>query len=318
MKEAACRERQSGRFAQRTTMNLDFYRNYIKIIDCGTLSGAARELHIAQSALSSQVKSLEEEYGTELFLRGNRRLELTETGKLLYEKAKSIVTLVDASHKEIDAHEAGARGTVRIGMTQAYPDVNITGLLLQFQKENPQIRYEFYEVNSGEVMDLLRNGVVEIGIVRTSGVLPPDLNEALELKQRLCAFCCYNNPWITPYGRDVALSSLRDVPLALSRGFADLVEEIFARADMRANVMSVSTSRSNPVMWAKAGAAVAIICAGEADNTDDAESFCRPLSSEDPVIAQKLKATRSFITVRGRTLSAAAQHFLNFSQAYLQ
>lgn len=72
-------------------MNLDFYRNYIKIIDCGTLSGAARELHIAQSTLSSQIRVLEEEYGSELFLRGNRRLELTETGKLLYEKSKTIM-----------------------------------------------------------------------------------------------------------------------------------------------------------------------------------------------------------------------------------
>lgn len=298
-------------------MNLDFYRNYIKIIDCGTLSGAARELHIAQSALSSQVKALENEYGSELFLRGNRRLELTETGKLLYERAKSIVALVDASRKEIEAYEAGACGTVRIGMTQAYPDVNMTGLLLKFQKENPLIHYEFYEVNSNEVMELLRNGIVEIGIVRTSGALPPDLSEVLTLNQRLCAFCCYNNPWITPYDRDVSLTSLRGVPLTISRGFAGLVEEIFARADMKPNIMSVSTSRSNPVMWAKAGVAVAIICAGKSDNADDAETFCRPLSADDPIITERLHATRSFITVKGRILSAAAQHFLSFSQNYL-
>lgn len=297
-------------------MNLGFYKNYIKIVDCGTLSGAARELHIAQSALSSQVKALEEDYGTELFLRGNRRLELTETGRLLYDRAKAIVALIDTSHKEVDAHEAGSRGTVRIGMTQAYPDAHMTELLLRFQKEQPMIRYEFYEVSSNEVMDLLRSGIVEIGIVRTSGPLPPDLDEALKLRQHLCAFCCYNNPWITPYGKDVALSSLRDVPLAISRGFSGLIEDIFTREDIQANIMSVSTSRNNPVMWAKAGAAVAIICAGEADNTDDAESFCRPLSSEDPIVSQQLKATRSFITVRGRTLSAAAQLFLKFSQKF--
>lgn len=295
-------------------MNLDFYRNHIKIIDCGTLSGAARDLHIAQSALSSQVKALEEEYGSELFLRGNRRLELTETGKLFYEKSKSIIALVDTSHKEIEAYEAGACGTVRIGMTQAYPDVNMTDLLLKFQRENPLIHYEFYEVNSNEVMELLRNGIVEIGIVRTSGALPPNLSDALTLNQRLCAFCCYNNPWITPYGRDVSLTSLRDAPLAISRVFAGLIDEIFARADMKPNIMSISTSRSNPVMWAKAGVAVAIICSGESDNTDDAETFCRPIVADDPVVTEHLHATRSFITVKGRTLSAAAQHFLSFAQ----
>lgn len=298
-------------------MNLDFYRNYIRIIDCGTLSGAARELHIAQSALSSQVRTLEDEYGTELFRRESRRLELTETGRLLYEHAKNIIALVDTSHNEITAYEAGSCGTVRIGMTQAYPDVNMTQLLLRFQKENPMIRYEFYEVNSNEVMELLRSGIVEIGIVRTSGVLPPDLREALTFSQRLCAFCCYNNPWITPYGRDVSLTSLHDAPLAISRGFAGLIEEIFARADIKPNIMSISTSRSNPVMWAKAGVAVAIICAGESDSADDAETFCRPLIADDPIIMDRLHATRSFITVKGRTLSPAAQLFLNFSQTCL-
>lgn len=296
-------------------MNLDFYRNYIKIIDSGTLSGAARELHIAQSALSSQVKTLEEDYKVELFVRGKHRLEPTETGKLLYEKAKSIVSLVDASHREVEAFSDGACGTLRIGMTQAYPDTSMTELLLRFQRENPLIRYEFYEVNSNEVMELLRSGIVEIGIVRTSGALPPDLKEALGFRQRLCAFCCYNNPWITPYGRDVALSSLRDVPLAIPRGFTSLIEELFTRADMRANIMSISTSRSNPVMWAKAGVAVAIICSGSSDNADDAKTFCRPLTADDPIIIEKLQATRSFITCKGRTLSAAAQRFLSFSHS---
>lgn len=297
-------------------MNLEFYRNYMKIIECGRLSEAARKLHIAQSALSSQVKILEEAYGSELFLRNNRRLIPTETGKLLYEKAKNITALVDASHKEIADYEAGACGTIHIGMTQAYPDAHMTELLLKFQRKNPLIRYEFYEVNSGEVMELLRNGVVEIGIIRTSFALPPDLGEALQLKQRLCAFCCYNNPWITPYDRDVPLTVLKDVPLAVSRGFTDIIEDIFARCNIKPNIMSISTSRSNAVMWAQAGVAVAIICAGKADNNDDAETFRRPLTSDEPIIQEKLQATRSFITVKERTLSAAANRFLTFSKDF--
>ena len=133
-------------------MNTEFLRNYIRIIDCGTIAEAAQELHIAQSALSSQIKALEDEYGSDLFLRENRRLKPTETGRALYEKARAIVALIDASHKEIDALGSGSRGTLRIGMTQAYPDAKMTDLLLTFQKENPLIRYEFYEENSAEVI----------------------------------------------------------------------------------------------------------------------------------------------------------------------
>lgn len=122
-------------------------------------------MHVAQSALSSQVKQFEEEYKMRLFIRNARQMEPTDAGRILYEKAKSMIVLEDAAHKEIEACAEGAQGTVRIGMTQAYPDADMTNLLLKFQKANPQICFEFYEVNSGEIIKLLQAGIIEIGII---------------------------------------------------------------------------------------------------------------------------------------------------------
>ena len=53
-------------------MNIEFYRNYIAIVESGTLSAASRRLHVAQSALSMQVKQFEEEYHAQLFVRNAR------------------------------------------------------------------------------------------------------------------------------------------------------------------------------------------------------------------------------------------------------
>lgn len=298
-------------------MNLDFYRNYITIVERGTLSAAARSLHVAQSALSTQVKQFEEEYHTQLFIRNARQMEPTDAGRILYERAKSIIMLVDESHKEIDACVEGAQGTVRIGMTQAYPDVDMTRLLLRFQQENPGLRYEFYECSSGEIAELLRTGVIEIGIIRIAGPLPPYLEERLSFQQLLCVYCCYSNPWISPYEKEVPFTALDQVPLAISRGFEPILRDAFQRADIHPVIMSVSTSRSNPVMWAKAGAMAAIICTEEAVSFNDAEAFCRPLISNEPVIAEQLHATRSFVVAKGRVLSPAAQRFLNFSEKTL-
>lgn len=55
-------------------MNLEVYRNYVAIIDAGTISAASRELHIAQPALSNQLKALEAAYGTQLVERGPRHI----------------------------------------------------------------------------------------------------------------------------------------------------------------------------------------------------------------------------------------------------
>lgn len=298
-------------------MNIDIYRNYIQIVECGSLSAAARSLHIAQSALSTQLKQLEEEYGAVLFHRTSRQMELTDAGRILYKTAKSIATLLDASQKEINACTEGAQGIVRIGMTQAYPDAAMTELLVSFQRQNPQIRYSFFEENSNEIMEMLRTGVVEIGIVRNSGLLPPFLKEVRSIDQQLCVYCCYNNPWITPYGKAVSLSSLDKVPIAISRGFEKLLLDVFVRAGTAPVIMSVSTSRSNPMMWAKARAAIAIICTNENETTDNAEFFCRPLYSDDPIIQKQLVTKRSFIISKDRSLSAAAQRFLDFSRAAL-
>ena len=293
-------------------MNIDCYRNYVQIVEQESLSAAARSLHIAQSALSMQLKQLEQEYGAVLFIRSSRHMELTDAGKILYEKSKNILKLLEASHKEISSCVNGAQGTLRIGMTQAYPDAHIEKLLLGFHDISPQINYEFYEVNSNEIIELLRAGVVEIGIVRTSGLLPPDICEAIQLKQRLCAYCSYNNPWITPYGKEIFLSSLDHVPLAISRGFVGLIQEVFLRSGVSSNIMSVSTSRNNPIMWAKAGKAIAIICKGAQETHDTAEAFSRPLTTDDAAVTAMLHATRSFVTLKDGSLSATAKKFIDY------
>ena len=108
------------------------------------------------------------------------------------------------------------------------------------------------------------------------------------------------------------------MPLAISRGFEPLLTDVFQRAEVQPEILSVATSRNNPMMWARAGAAVAVICAGPAEELDNGEVFCRPLVSEDPLVAQGLASARSFITLRGRDLSASAQKFLQFSRGFLQ
>ena len=69
------------------------------------------------------------------------------------------------------------------------------------------------------------------------------------------------------------------------------------------------------MMWAKAGAAIAIICTNEAETADDGKSFCRPLYADDSAAQEQLTTARSFVTAKDRGLSAAAQRFLSFSQA---
>lgn len=295
-------------------MNIDFYRNYTQIVNSATLSEAARKLHIAQSALSNQLKLFEEEYGTQLFKRNTRHMEMTEAGLILYKKALDIIALVDAAHREIDDSVEGYEGTVRLGMTLAYPDNTMTELLIMFRRANPLIRFEIHEENSTEIIDLIRAGVIEIGIVRTEGMLPGDVDVQIKLRQKLCVACKKNNPWIEAIDKPLLIEELEDVPLAISRSYNDVTRDIFSRCGVHPSIMSVSTSRSTTLMWCKAGIAVAIVCAGETDYDYGTDIVYRPLIVDDPDVEKVLNPTRSFIVAKEKILSNAGKKFIMFSK----
>ena len=82
-------------------MNLAYYANYVTIVEEGSLTAAARKLRIAQPALSNQIKALETAYGARLFYRGARKLELTDAGQILYQKAKWMIEVETAARNEI-------------------------------------------------------------------------------------------------------------------------------------------------------------------------------------------------------------------------
>ena len=77
---------------------LEYFR---AIVEAGSISGAARALHMTQPPLSYQIKMLEEELQVSLFLRGAKKITLTEAGKTLYEQAGKILTLTDLTKSEV-------------------------------------------------------------------------------------------------------------------------------------------------------------------------------------------------------------------------
>ena len=91
---------------------LEYFR---AIVDEGSISGAARALHMTQPPLSYQMKMLEEELQVSLFLRGTKKITLTEAGKTLYEQAETLLMLANLTKQEVI--KSGQAATLHIGMT---------------------------------------------------------------------------------------------------------------------------------------------------------------------------------------------------------
>lgn len=96
-------------------MELRVLRYFLAVAREETISGAAEYLHVTQPTLSRQMMELEEELGKKLFIRGNRKISLTEEGMFLRKRAQEIVALVDRTESEFSVSDENISGDVSIG-----------------------------------------------------------------------------------------------------------------------------------------------------------------------------------------------------------
>src|SRR5688500_4941657 len=119
---------------------------------------AAEELHVAQSALSAQVRRLEAELGTALLRRTTRSVELTEAGELAVRHARAALAEADALRSGVDELRGLERGTVAIGALIAAGEIDVPALLQRFHRHHPGIEIEFREGTAEEMFDHLARG----------------------------------------------------------------------------------------------------------------------------------------------------------------
>ena len=147
-------------------MELRQLRYFVAVAEELHFRRAAQRLHIAQPPLSQQIQKLERELGVELLLRTNRRVELTDAGRVFLEEARR--TLTNAGHA-VDAVRAAARGEVgwlRLGFVGSVSYDLLPRLLSGFRERYPGVQMELRQLTTEEQMEALEKGDIEVGIAR--------------------------------------------------------------------------------------------------------------------------------------------------------
>lgn len=130
-----------------------------------TISGAAEFLHITQPTLSRQMKELEEELGKPLFIRGNRKISLTEDGMLLRKRAEEIIDLVKKTESELILSNETIAGEIHIGTGETDAFRYIARTLCNIKSKHPQINCNIISANSIDVLERLDKGLIDFGIL---------------------------------------------------------------------------------------------------------------------------------------------------------
>ena len=128
-------------------------RSFVAIVDAGTMLNAAEQVFLSQSALSLQIKRLEELVQQPLFTREGRRLVLTASGTLLLDYARRVLSLHDEALRAISVERYS--GPVRIGMVQDFADTLLSGVLARFAELHPDTQIFARVAGTAELQTML-------------------------------------------------------------------------------------------------------------------------------------------------------------------
>lgn len=283
-------------------MDLKQLGYFIAIAEEGSISAAAKKLHISQPPLSQQLKLLESSLGVRLVERGPRRVTLTEAGNIFYKRANRILELSDAAVRELEDFGLKLSGTLRLGTTSSSGPALLSGRITEFCRSFPGVRFELHEGNTFELIELLAGGVIEIAIARTP--FHAENVDSWPLGSEPMIAVAQEAFFTGMPKENISLCDLGDKPLILYRRFEQMILSACRGLDLNPNIFCKNDDARTSLLWADAGLGIAIM--PKSMELYLAWGHCARKIIREPSLQSQVTA----IWRNDRPLSAAAKNFL--------
>ncbi|PEQ88262.1 LysR family transcriptional regulator [Bacillus cereus] len=285
-------------------MEIRVLRYFIAVANEESISAAAKQLHLSQPTLSRQLKDLEMELGTDLFIRGNRKISLTEKGKYLFKKAKEIVDLADKTEANLKDSKEMISGEVYIGAGETEAMHLIAKTLKVLIKDYPNIRFHLYSGNADDIKSKLDSGLLDFGVV----IEPTDKQKyeyaQLPAKDTWGVLMCKDSPLSDK--QVISPVDLIDKPLFISRQ-STVSNELtgwFGESIDNLNIVATYNLLYNAALMVEEGIGYAL-CIDKIINTSGNSKLCfKPLQP-------KLEANLNIVWKKNQVFSNAAHAFIN-------
>ncbi len=282
-------------------MNLKQMEYFITIVNEGSISAAAKSLHISQPPLSTQMKLLEEELGVTLFQRGSRSIILTEAGKLFYDRAQGILDMTGAARQELEQMGRGLHGALRLGMISSVETEAIINRITAFRTQHPGVNFCIYEGNTYQLMDKLNTGLIEAAIVRTP--FPEEPYDCLYLAEEPMMAVGMAKHFPDPHADSISLGQLAACPLIIYRRWENVLNHMLPHN--RQDYLCVNDDARTSLSWADTGIGIAITPASIARCT-------RPGMLLKPITTPGFSSHITLIRRKHGTMSAICRDFITY------
>ncbi|MER8695324.1 LysR substrate-binding domain-containing protein [Mesorhizobium opportunistum] len=219
-------------------MDLRQLRYFSKVVESGSFSKAATQLHVAQPALSQHVRHMEEELGLPLLHRGPHGVSATEAGTRLMVHAKRILAEFAEINDSVRGAAIAPRGEVRFGLPGTVSELLAAPLIEAARERFPEVRIRIVEAMSGYILEWLKRGEVDLAMIYATSD-PRGLAVHHGLSEEICLFASTSMPGQADLqGSCVELRDVAGLPLVVpgpGHGLRELIDTVAVSVQVAIN-----------------------------------------------------------------------------------
>ncbi len=245
-------------------MELRHLRYFIAVAEELHFGRAAEHLGISQPPLSQQIQALEEEIGARLFERTNRRVELTDAGRLFLDESRQVLAQVDKAVLLARRAHLGELGELKIGFTSSAPFTStIPSSIHAFRKAYPDVHLDLQEMSSRQVLKALLEESLQVGVIRPLAL--PDAVHWVELfREPLVAVLRADHPLAAGSEDGLAIAALAEEPFVFfprsyGTGLYDQVIALTRQAGFSPRIAQEASEAMTIIGLVSAGLGVSIL-----------------------------------------------------------
>lgn len=265
---------------------------FIAVSEQLNFTKAAKLFYISQTAMTLQIKALEEEMGVQLFVRTNRKVELTPAGKTFLEDARAIIRRTRDAMDRAKKADTVFTGNLNLGYVKGYEKTAVSDLLADFHIKYPNISMSFSRANVAELYDGIINGSLDIvmNILYSIDDMKDfkDMEYIVLNQYSLMAVLPISHPFA--HRVSIARSELKEYPLVDIRkddryGEMSTIRKAFENAGYQPNVQYISDDIETSLLAVAAGLGFALLPTYITDNITQKEKLISvPVEGEEKIM----------------------------------
>ncbi|MDZ5712606.1 LysR family transcriptional regulator [Jeotgalibacillus haloalkalitolerans] len=175
-------------------MNLHALRQFTSVVQTGSVTNAAKALHISQPAITMQIRNLEKELGVTLFRAKGRGIQLTDAGEFIYQEARKLFSVEEEVERKIEQYTNGVTGKVRLFATNFPASYLVPGWIAGFKNLYPSVDIDLSSGHTERAIEKLKTYEVDIAIIASHFPIPDDIETTSLLKDELSFIVPKNHP----------------------------------------------------------------------------------------------------------------------------